>query len=252
MIAALQVVANYPESSDFVRAVQQGAPGLAAYLQAAAQPSGCESAVTSIGASPIEAEARVGTGETATTGSSDEVGRKEVTQEITASTSTDSKTESPTSRPPPDKQRADAPKPTLKSVVITRPQFRVEHVGVVASQMSMKEANKRNGTHETISDTSPVPSGTATATTATNPNEPIEAEEPRPPAFLPPSEDVSVSLVANDCKRIWEAARFFHAHMCATKRRAPTNNADQLIVTQYSIAAHVTRALRAHNADLTV
>ena len=47
---ALQAVANYPKSSDFVRAVQQRVPGLAAYLQAAAQPSGCESSATSIGA----------------------------------------------------------------------------------------------------------------------------------------------------------------------------------------------------------
>ena len=46
VIVALQAVANYPESSDFVRAVQQRVPGLAAYLQAAAQPSGCESPAT--------------------------------------------------------------------------------------------------------------------------------------------------------------------------------------------------------------
>ena len=41
VIVEVQAVANYPESSDLVRAVQQRMPGLAAYLQAAAQPSGC-------------------------------------------------------------------------------------------------------------------------------------------------------------------------------------------------------------------
>ena len=41
VIVALQAVANYPNSSDFVRAVEQRIPGLATYLQAAAQPSGC-------------------------------------------------------------------------------------------------------------------------------------------------------------------------------------------------------------------
>ena len=39
VIVALQDVANYPKSSDFVRAVEQRIPGLATYLQAAAQPS---------------------------------------------------------------------------------------------------------------------------------------------------------------------------------------------------------------------
>ena len=58
-------------------------------------------------------------------------------------------------------------------------------------------------------------------------------------------------MVANDSKRIWQAAEFFHAHMYATKRRTAPNNADQRIVAQYSIASHVTRGLRTHNADLS-
>ena len=39
--------------------------------------------------------------------------------------------------------------------------------------------------------------------------------------------------------------------MYAPKRRTPPNNTDQRIVAQYSIAAHVTRGLRAHNADMS-
>ena len=184
MIVALQAVANYPESSDFVRAVRQRVPGLAAYLQATAQASGCESPTTSIRVSPMEAEATAVTDEATTTSSNDEVGRKRVTQEITTPLSANSITESPTSRPHPDKERADAPRPTLKSVVIARPQFRVGHQGVAAPQMSMKEAVERYETPGADSDASPVPSGTATAATTT-PNEPIEAEEPPMPAFLP-------------------------------------------------------------------
>ena len=42
VIVGLQAVANYPDSSDFVRAVEQRIPGLAAYLQAAALPSDCD------------------------------------------------------------------------------------------------------------------------------------------------------------------------------------------------------------------
>ena len=103
VIVALQAVANYPESSDFVRAVRQRVPGLAAYLQATAQPSGCESPTTSIRVSPMEAEATAVTDEATTTSSNDEVGRKRVTQEITTPLSANSITESPTSRPPPTK-----------------------------------------------------------------------------------------------------------------------------------------------------
>ena len=158
VIVALQAVAIYPGSSDFVRAVQQRVPGLAEYLQAAAQSSGCESPAMPTGASPMEADVRMGDNRALPSSSSDEAGRKRVTQEITASTSADSKTESPTSRPPPNKQQADASKPTLKSVVIARPQFRVGHIGVGAPQLSMKEAVKRYGDPETNSDTSPVSS----------------------------------------------------------------------------------------------
>ena len=132
MIIALQAVANNPELSDFVQAVQQRLPGLTAYLQAAAQPSGCEPPATPAESLPMEVETTAGTSGNAATGLSDEEGRKRVTQEITGSTSAGSVTESATSRPPSDNQQSEAPQPTLKSVVIPRPQFRVGHRGVAA------------------------------------------------------------------------------------------------------------------------
>ena len=128
--------------------------------------------------------------------------------------------------------------------------FRVGHVGIGAPQMSVKEAIKKYGNPEINSEASPVASGTVTTTTAPTPREPVEDEEPRPPAFLPPFEDVSGSVVANDAKPIWEAAEFFHTRMYAAKRRTPPDNTDQRFVAQYIIAAHVTRGLRAHNADM--
>ena len=67
----------------------------------------------------------------------------------------------------------------------------------------MQEAIEKYGIPEASSATSIVPSGTVTPTTAVTPAEPIEEDEPRPPAFLPPSENVSGSVVASDSKRIW-------------------------------------------------
>ena len=87
--------------------------------------------------------------------------------------------------------------------------------------MSMREAVEKYGTPEAGSSTSSVHSGTATPATAVPPAETIEAEEPRPPAFLPPSADLSGAIVASNSKRIWEAAEFFHAHMYATNRGVP-------------------------------
>ena len=101
-----------------MRAVQQRVPCSSEYLPAAAQPSGCEPATMQTEASAMEADVRQNSERALPASSSDEAGRKRLRQEITASTSIDSVTESPTSRPPPDKQRADVSKPSMKSVVI--------------------------------------------------------------------------------------------------------------------------------------
>ena len=77
VIVALQAVANYPDSSDFIRAVQLRIPGPAAYLPAAAQPSGCDPPAT-----PMNAESTAGPSWSAVAVSSEEAGRKRLTQEI--------------------------------------------------------------------------------------------------------------------------------------------------------------------------
>ena len=130
---------------------------------------------------------------------------------------TSSVTESPTSRPPPD-NRADVPQPQMKSGVIARPPYRVGHLGRSAPQMTMEEAIEQYGTPDAGSEVSSVPSGTGPVDMSLEAPEAIE--EARPPAFLPPSDDVSGSVVTSDSKRIWMAAERLHANMCATKRRA--------------------------------
>ena len=227
VIVALQAVANYPNSSDFVRAVEQRIPGLAGYLPAAAQPSGCETPTTLTETASMDAETIAGpSGSTmagpsgsATTGPREEAGRKRVTGGSTAATRPDSVTESPTSGPPPDK-RADVPQqPQMKSVVIVRPPYRVVHLGRGAPQMTMQEAIEQYGDSDAGPEMSSVPSGTGSADMSLEVPEAIE--EASPPAFLPPSDDVSGSVVTSGSKRIWMAAERLHPNMCAVRRRAP-------------------------------
>ena len=257
VIVALQAVANYPNSSDFVRAVEQRIPGLAGYLQAAAQPSGCETPTTLTETTSMDAETIAGPSAStiagpsgsATTGQREEAGRKRVTERITAAARTDSVTESPTSRPPPDK-RADVPQqPQMKSVVIVRPPYRVGHLGQGAPQMTMQEAIEQYGDSDAGPEMSFVPSGTGSADMSLEVPEAIE--EASPSAFLPPSDDVSGSVVTSDSKRIWMAAERLHPNMCAVRRRAPPTEADQKKVNRLTIAAQITRVLRPRDADMS-
>ena len=96
---------------------------------------------------------------------------------------------------------------------------------------------------------SSVPSGTIPADMSLEVPEAIE--EARPPAYLPPSDVVSGSVVTNDSKRIWMAAERLYANTCAIKRRAPPSEADQKEVNRTTIAAQVTRLLRPRDADMT-
>ena len=77
VIVAHQAVANYPESSDFVRAVQQRVPGLAEYLQAAAQPSGCEPTAVQTEAQSMDTDARQNSARALPESSSEEAGKRD-------------------------------------------------------------------------------------------------------------------------------------------------------------------------------
>ena len=220
VIVALQAVANYPNSSDFVRAVEPRIPGLATYLQAAVQPSGCDPPAPLVETASMDVEIAAGPSNSASAATStrEETGRKRLTEKAASVTPAGSVTESPTSRPPPDK-RADVPRPQLKSVVIPRPPYRVGHLGRGAPQMSLADAIEQYGDPDAGSEVSSVPSGT-------NPIDmsleiPETVEEARPPAFFPPSDDVSGSVVTNDSKRIWMAAEHLYPSQCAIKKRTP-------------------------------
>ena len=250
VIVALQAVANYPNSSDFVRAVEQRIPGLATYLQAAAQPSGCDPPAPLVETASMDVEIAAGPSNSASaaTGAREEAGRKRLTEETVAVTPAGSVTESPTSRPPPDK-RADVPRPQLKSVVIPRPPYRVGHLGRGAPQMSLEDAIEQHGDPDAGSEVSSVPSGTNPVDMSLEAPETVE--EARPPAFLPPSDDVSGSVVTNDSKRIWMAAEHLYPNLCAIKKRAPPTEAEQKEINRTTIPAQVTRLLRPRDADMS-
>ena len=250
VIVALQAVANYPNSADFVRAVEQRIPGLATYLQAASQPTGCDPPAPLVETASMDVEIAAGPSNSASaaTGAREEVGRKRLTEETASAAPAGSVTESPTSRPPPDK-RADVPRPQLKSVVIPRPPYRVGHLGRGAPQMSLEEAIEQYGDPEAGSEVSSVPSGTNPVDMSLEGPETLE--EARTPAFLPPSDDVSGSVVTNDSKRIWMAAEHLYPSLCAVKKRAPPTETEQREINRTTIPAQVTRVLRPRDADMS-
>ena len=227
------------------------------YLQAAAQPSGCETPTTLTDTASMDAETIAGSsGSTTagpngstTTGPREEAGRKRVTGKSVAAARTGSVTESPTSRPPPDKRAGVPQQPQMKSVVIVRPPYRVGHLGRGAPQTTMQEAIEQYGDADAGPEVSSVPSGTGSADMSLEVPEAIE--EASPPAFLPPSDDVSGSVVTSDSKRIWMAAERLHPNMCAVRRRAPPTEADQKEVNRITIAAQITRVLRPRDADMS-
>ena len=250
VIVALQAVANYPNSTDFVRAVEQRIPGLATYLQAAAQPAGCDPPAPLVETASMDMEIVAGPSNSASAASGirEEAGRKRLAEETASVTPAGSVTESPTSRPPPDK-RADVPRSQLKSVVIPRPPYRVGHLGRSAPQMSLADAIEQYGDPDAGSEVSSVPSGTNP--TAMSLEIPETVEEAHPPAFLPPSDDVSGSVVTNDSKRIWMAAEHLYPSQCAIKKRTPPTETEQKEINRTTIPAQVTRSLRPRDADMS-
>ena len=196
----------------------------------------------------VEVAAGPSNSASAATGAREEAGRKRLTEETASITPAGSVTESPTSRPTPDK-RADVPRPQLKSVVISRPFYRVGHLGRGAPQMSLEDAIEQYGDPDAGSEVSSVPSGTNPVDMSLEVPETVE--EARPPAFLPPSDDVSSSVVTNDCKRIWMAAEHLYPSQCAIKKRAPPTETEQKEINRTTIPAQVTRLLRPRDADMS-
>ena len=127
VIQALQAVANYPESREFVKSMSEQLPGL---LEAPGPSTSSNtpgpSNTRTRAPSPISGLSPV---------SDEELGRKRTSQ--LGQSPTVSTTDSPTSRPPPDKRLH-----ALRSVVIQEP-TKVGYHGVHMPQMTMNEAIER-------------------------------------------------------------------------------------------------------------
>ena len=113
----------------------------------------------------------------------------------------------------------------------------------------MREAIEQYGDAKAGPEASSVPSGTGSAEMSLDVPEAIE--EASPPAFLPPSDDVSGSVATSDSKRIWMVAERLYPNMCAIRRRAPPTEADQKEVNRITIAAQITRVLRPRDANMS-
>ena len=140
VIQALQAVANYPESREFIETMSRQMPCLQNLLGTTGQPEGCLttrekrglstdpitpgiSATRNRAPSPIPGLSPV---------SDEELGRKRASlHELTQSANN---SDSPTSRPPPDKRSS-----VLRSVVIQEPP-KVGYRGIPEPQMAMSEA----------------------------------------------------------------------------------------------------------------
>ena len=142
-LQALQAVANYPESRDFVDTVSRQIPGLQNLLGATPEPevclvtrehqgqstnptTSCTSAPSHQAPSPIPGLSPV---------FDEELGRKRASPHALAQSA--SNRDIPTSRPPPDKRNN-----VLRSVVIQEPP-KVGYRGVPEPQMAMSEVMER-------------------------------------------------------------------------------------------------------------
>ena len=212
VIQALQAVANYPESRDFVETVSRRLPGLQTLLDAPAQLEGClttrrdqgpgSSAAMRRAQSPIPGLSLV---------SDEELGRKQASpHELSGAAGTN---ESPTSRPPSKK-----PHGVLRSVVIQKP-HKVGYRGTPEPLMAMSEVIERyapspasvlEGTDNSVQSRS---SSTAKAAKTIT-------------AYYPPSEKMSGSVVTRDANRIWHVAPWLNDRQFRDRQRAPPSSAD--------------------------
>ena len=70
------------------------------------------------------------------------------------------------------------------------------------------------------------------------------------PAYYPPSEKMSDSVMARDASSIWQVARRLNDRHFRDRQRAPPSNADQAQLRKLSIVFHLSRTLRAFNVDI--
>ena len=229
VIQALQAVANYPESREFVKTMSKQLPGLQNLLEAPGQGTSSNtpgpSTTRTRAPSPISGLSPV---------SDEELGRKRTSplgQSPTVST-----TDSPTSRPPPDKRQH-----ALRSVVIQE-LTRVGYRGVPMPQMAMNEVIERYAP-------SPSSSASAERSSTSVTSSASRSTKPTPPPYFPQSDNVAGTVMTRDANRIWQVAPRLDERQFRDRQRVPSSRADQAQLKKLSIVAHVSRTLRAFDAD---
>ena len=243
VIQALQAVANYPESRDFVETISRQWPGLQNLLGTRGQQEGClttregqgpstdpltssTSATTNRAPSPIPGFSPV---------SDEELGRKRASpHELTQSIGNN---DSPTSRPPPDKRNN-----VLRSVVIQEP-AKVGYHGMSEPHMTMEEVMERYAPSPAS-----VPEGTDNSVHSNSSTAKFGKKLTGPP-YYPQSDNVSGSVVTRDANRIWLVAPKLNERQYRDRQRVPPTNTQQAQLQKLSLIVHVTRTLRPFDAD---
>ena len=147
-----------------------------------------------------------------------------------------STTDSPTSRPPPDKRQH-----AMRSVVIQEP-TKVGYHGVPMNQMTINEAIERYAP-------SPSSSANAERSSTSVTSSASRSTKPTPQPYFPQSDDVAGTVVTRNANRIWQVAPRLDERQFRDRQRVPPSSADQAQLKKLSIVAHVTRTLRAYDAD---
>ena len=244
VIQALQAVANYPESMDFVETVSRQMPGLQNLLGATGQPEDClatrenqglstnpatpgSSATRHRAPSPVPGLSPV---------SDEELGSKRASPHELAQPA--SNTDNPTSRPPPDKRNN-----VLRSVVIQEPP-KVGYRGVPEPQMAMSEVMERYAPSPASvpeSADNSVPSSSSSTTKS--------GKKFTGPPYYPQSDNVSGSVVTRDANRIWQVAPGLNDRQFRDRQKVTPSSANQAQLRKLSNTAHLSRTLCAFDAD---
>ena len=243
VIQALQAVAKYPESRDFVETVWRQMPGLQNLLGSRGQQEGC--LTTREGQGPSTDPLTPSAGATRNRApspipglspvSDEELGRKRASPHELAQGIGNN--DSPTSRPPPDKRNN-----VLRSVVIQEPP-KLGYHGISEPQMTMKEVMERYAQGPASMPESTDNSVHSSSSTAKS------GKKFTGPPYFPQSDNVSGSVVTRDANRIWQVAPKLNDRQYRDRQKVPPTNTHQAQLRKLSVIVYVTRTLRPFGAD---
>ena len=245
MIQALQAVANYPESRDFVETVSRQMPDLQNFLGTTGKREGClvkrENQGQSTNPTTPGTSATRHRAPSSIPGlspvSDEELGRKRAWPHELAQSASNS--DSPTSRSPLDKQRNNV----LRYVVIQGPP-KVGYRGVPEPQMTMSEVMERYAPSHTS-----VPESTDNSAPSSSSSTTKSGKKSTAPSYFPQSDNVSRSVVTRDANRIWQVASRLNERQFRDRQRVPPSSASQAQLRKLSIITHLSQTLRVFDAD---